>query len=180
MEDQNAESPKATTMSVGIRYGLISAVVSIAYFVGMDVAGVDMTQGIGRWASLLFSLAIIYLAHKYYKENGDGYMSIGQGTGIGFWMSLVSSVISSAFTFVYVSFINTGYIEQMLDKTRENMAASGDMSEEQLDQAMEMTAKFMTPTMMVIFGIVFGIIILVICALIVSLFTKKNNPDIEV
>ena len=179
MEYQNAESPKVTTMSVGIRYGLIQAVVSIAYFVGMDVAGVDMTQGIGRWASLLFSIAIIYLAHKYYKENGDGYMSIGQGTGIGFWMSLVSSVISSAFTFVYVAYINTGYIEQMLDKTRESMESRGGMSDEQIDQAMEMTAKFMTPTMMLIFGIVFGIIILVLCALVVSLFTKKNNPALE-
>ncbi len=180
MEDQNEESPKATTMSVGIRYGLIQGVVSIAYFVGLNVAGVDMTQGIGRWASLIFSIAIIYLAHKYYKENGDGYMSIGQGTGIGFWMSVVSSVISSIFTFIYVKYIDTGYIEQMLDKTRENMAASGNMSEEQLDQAMEMTAKFMTPTMLLIFGIVFGIIILVLCALVVSLFTKKNNPDLEV
>ena len=47
------------------------------------------------------------------------------------------------------------------------------------DQAMEMTAKFMTPAMLLIFGIVFGIIILVLCALVVSLFTKKNNPALE-
>src|SRR6478609_6631379 len=179
MEEQNEESPKATPMSVGIRYGLIQAVVSIAYFVGMDVAGVDMTQGFGRWASLLFSIAIIYLAHKYYKENGDGFMSIGQGTGIGFWMSIPSTIISSAFTFVYVKYINTGYIEQMLDKTRENMAAQGNLTDEQIDQAMAMTAKFMTPGSMLIFGIVIGIIMLVICALIVSFFTKKNNPSLE-
>src|SRR6478735_9715517 len=115
MEDQNAESPKATVMSVGIRYGLIQAVVSIAYFVGLNVAGVDMTQGFGRWANLIYTVAIVYLAHKYYKENGDGYMSIGQGTGIGFWMSLVSSVISSLFTFVYIKYIDTGYIEMILD-----------------------------------------------------------------
>ncbi len=180
MEEQNAESPKATTMSVGIRYGLIQGLVSIAYFVGLNVAGVDMTQGVGRWASLIFSLAIIFLAHKYYKENGDGYMSIGQGTGIGFWLSIVASVISSVFTFIYIKFIDTSYIEQLLDKTRENMAAQGGMSNDQIDAAMDMTSKFMTPTMLLIFGIVFGIIILVICSLVISLFTKKNNPDLEV
>lgn len=179
MEDQNEQSEKATTRSVGIRYGLIMAVVSIAYFVILNLTGVDMSQGIGRWASLIYTIAIIFLAHKYFKENGDGFMSIGQGVGIGFWISLISSVISSAFTYVYIKFVDTTFIEQMMDKQREAMAESDNLSDEQIDQAMEMTAKFMTPGMMLVFGIVFGIIIMVICALVISLFTKKNNPDLE-
>jgi len=44
---------------------------------------------------------------------------------------------------------------------------------------MAMTAKFMTPGSMFIFGIVIGLIVLVLCALVVSLFTKKNNPALE-
>jgi hypothetical protein len=151
-------------------------IVGIALFVIFIVAGVDI-QGPARWLNIVVLAAVIFLAHKYYKENGDGFMTIGQGTGIGFWLCLVSSTLSSIFTYVYVKFIDTGFIQQMLDKAREGMEEKGTMSEEQVDQAMAMTAKFMTPEMMLIFGFIFGIIFGVIVALIVSLFTQKKSPE---
>jgi hypothetical protein len=176
MEDQNEQT--VTTRAAGLRYGLIGGVIAIAYFVILTVAGIDMTQGIGRWASLIFTVAIIYFAHKYYKDNGDGYMSIGQGIGIGFWISLVSSFISSTFTFIYIKFIDDTFIQQLLDQSRQSMEESGNgMSDEQIDQAMEMTAKFMTPGSMFIFGIIGGLVIGLIVAVIVSLITQKKNPS---
>ncbi len=175
MEETNA-TPK-TTMAVGIRYGLIMSVVSIAYFVILNIAGVDMSQGIGRWGSLIFFAAAIFLAHKYFKDEGSGFMSYGQGVGIGFWLGLISSVISSIFTYIYVKFIDTGWIQQMMDKQREVMEQNESLSEEQIDTAMQMTAKFMTPEMILIFGIVGGIIMTLIVALIISIFTQKQNPD---
>jgi type II secretory pathway component PulF len=89
----------------------------------------------------------------------------------------VSSAISSAFTYIYVKFIDAGFIQQMMDRAREGMEEKGTMSEEQVDQAMAMTSKFMTPEMMLIFGMVFGIIFGIIIALIVGLFTQKKNPE---
>ena len=174
MEETTA--PSVSTRSVGIRYGLIMGVIGIALFVVFIAADVDV-QGPARWLNVLVLAVIIFLAHKYFKENGDGFMTIGQGTGIGFWMSLVSSAISSVFTYVYVKFIDTTFIQQMMDKQREAMEAKGTLSEEQVDQAMNMTSKFMTPEMMVVFVLVFGIIFGVIVALVVGLFTQKKNPE---
>ena len=174
--EETTTSP-VSSRSIGIRYGLILAVISIAYFVILNTAGIDMTQGFGRWSSFIFYIAVIYLAHKYFKDQGDSFMSIGQGVGIGFWISLVSSVISSAFTYVYIKFIDTGYTQNLLDKQREAMEEGGKLSEEQIDQAMSMTSKFMTPEMFLIFGIIGGIIILVLLSLVISLFTKKQNPE---
>lgn len=176
MEQVETPEEKVTTRATGIRYGLISGVISIAYFMVMAVADISMTEGIGRWASLLVTGVIIYLAHKYYKENGDGFMTIGQGTGIGFWMALVSTTISSVFTYVYMKFIDNSMIQQMLDKQREAMEERG-MDDDQIDQAMTMTEKFMTPEIMLGTGIVFGIIIVVILALLISLVTQKKNPE---
>ncbi|MBS1553929.1 MAG: DUF4199 domain-containing protein [Bacteroidetes bacterium] len=175
MEESTKASP--TTMSVGIRYGLIMGVVSIAYFVLLNTLGIDMTQGIGRWASLLYVVGIIFLAQKYFKDNGNSFMSYGQGIGIGFWISLVSSLISSIFTFIYIKFIDSTFVQQMMDNQRQAMEEQGRLSEEQIDQAMEMTAKFMTPEMMLIFGIVGGVIMGLIVALIVTIFTQKKNPE---
>jgi hypothetical protein len=174
---EETTTPSISTRSVGIKYGLIMAVISIAYFVILNTAGVDMTQGIGRWGSLVFYAGIIFIAHKNFKDQGDSFMSYGQGIGIGFWIALVSSIISSIFTYIYVKFIDTGFIQQMMDKQREAMEEGGNLSEEQVDNAMAMTAKFMTPEMMIVFGIVGGIIMILIVALIVTIFTQKKNPE---
>ena len=177
METENVES--VTTRSVGLRYGSIMAAVAVLYFVALNVAGVDMTQGIGRWASILFYIGIIVLAHKNYKDSGNGFMSYGEGMGISFWIALITSVISSIFTFIYIKFIDAGFVEQIMDKQREAMEGRG-LSEEQIDRAMKMTAKFMTPEMMLVFGIIGGLIMILIVGLIVTIFTQKKNPDIPV
>jgi len=173
---EETTTPAVSTRSVGIRYGLIMGIISIATFVIFIVADVDI-QGPARWINVLILAVLIFLAHKYYKDNGDGFMTIGQGAGIGFWMCLVSSVISSVFTYVYVKFIDTSFIQQMMDKQREAMEAKGNLTEEQVDQAMNMTSKFMTPEMFLIFGLVFGILFGVLIALVVGLFTQKKNPE---
>lgn len=176
MEQVETPEEKVTTKAAGIRYGLISGVISIAYFLIMTIADIDMTEGIGRWASLLISGVIIYLAHKYYKENGDGFMTIGQGTGIGFWLGLVSVAISSVFTYIYMKFIDNSMIQQILDKQREGMEERG-MDDAQIDQAISMTEKFMTPEIILGTGLFFGVVIVVIVALLISLVTQKKNPE---
>lgn len=180
MEEQNTQqaAEKVTTRSVGIRYGLMMAVLSIAFFVIMNVAGLDMQGPVG-YLGWLITAVMLFLAHKYFKEEGDGFMSIGQGVGISFWAGLVSSVISSCFTYVYIKFIDSGFMEAIKDKQIQSMQERG-MSDEQIDQAMKFASAFSSAEAIFIFGIVFGIIGAIIIGLIVSLFTKKNNPEMAV
>jgi len=177
MEEINESEGKVSTRAAGIRYGAIAGLVSVVYFVVLTTLGVDTTEGIGRWASLLFTILLIYLAHKYYKDNGDGFMSIGQGIGIGFWLGLISAVISSIFTYIYVKFIDNNFIQQLLDKQRAAMEEGGNLTDEQIDQAMSMTSKFMTPELMLLFGLIGGVIIVVIISIVVSLITQKKAPE---
>lgn len=177
MEDQQEPIEVVTTRQAGIRYGLILGVISIAYFVVLSATGVNMTEGIGRWGSLIFTTVIFILAHKYFKENGDGYMSLGQGVGIAFWCSLVSAVISSVFTFIYVSFIDEGFVQALKDAQYDQFVARG-MSDAQIDQAMSFSASFMTPTAIMLFGLIGRVIIGLIVGLIISFFTQKKNPDL--
>jgi len=172
------QTEKISTRSTGVRYGLILAVISIAYFVILNVAGVSM-QGPAGWAGYVFTAVVIFLAHKYFKENGNGYMSIGQGVGISFWAGLVSSLLSSIFTYVYIKFVDATFLENIQQTQMEDMQKRG-MSEDQIEQAMQMASAFTTPEMIAVFGIIFGIIGAIIIGLIVSLFTKKNDPDMAV
>ncbi|MBS1543893.1 MAG: DUF4199 domain-containing protein [Bacteroidetes bacterium] len=176
---EETTNPAPTTRDVGIRYGLIMGVIGVIYFLVMTFAGVDMTGGPGRYASFIFLIIIFILAHKYFKDEGDGFMSFGQGFGIVFWISLVSNVISNLFFYIYVKFIDSGFIQLLKDKQMEEMANKG-MSQEQIDQAMNIAGKFMTPEVMLGFGLVFGIIMYVICGIIITLFTQKKNPAADI
>ena len=179
MENENTQETPVTTRSVGVRYGLIMGVIAILYFVIMVVAGIDMSQGVGRWGSIIFYIALIVLAHKYFKENGNGYMSYGEGVGIVFWMALLSSVISSVFTYIYIKFIDSSFIEKLLETQEEALMERG-LSQEQIDQALRMSSKFMTPEMMFVFGLIGGFIMIMIIGLLVNIFTKKPNPEMPV
>jgi len=179
METENAPVEQVTTRSVGIKYGLIMGIVAILYFVVMMVAGLDMSEGIGRWGSFLFYIALIVMAHKNFKDNGNGFMSYGEGMGIAFWMTLISSTLSSIFTYVYTKFVDASWIQKIMEKQEENLAEQG-MSQDQIDQAMKITEKFMTPEMMFAFGFIGGFIMIIIVALLITIFTKKSNPEMPV
>ena len=169
-------TPAVTTRSVGVRYGLILAGISIVYFLTLTLAGVDQTSGIGRWIPIVFYIAVIFLAHKNYKEQGDGYMAYGQGMGITFWLALVSSVIYSIFFYAYIKFIDSSFVETMKNNEIEKMQERG-ISDEQIDQAMGIASMFMTPEAMFGFSLVFGTIMIVCIGLVVTAFTQNKNPQ---
>lgn len=181
METQNETmEEKVNTRTAGMRYGLFLAAFGIVSFLVTTLSGMNVTDGSGAWINRLISVAvtgvIFYLAHEYFKKNGDGFMSFGQGVGIGFWGGLISSLVSSLFIYVYVKFIDSGFIDMIKDKQMEAMQAQG-MSDQQVEQAMKFASMFTSPEAIAIFGIVFGILGSILIALIVAIFTQKKNPD---
>lgn len=162
---------------ISIRYGLISGLVGIAFFVVLNLIGLGTHQGIS-WLAYVIMAAIIYLAHKAFKEEGDGYMSYGQGLGIGTLVSLLSAVVGGVFTYIYVAYINTDYIQEILDKTREQMEKGG-QQDAVIDQAMGIIEKATSPTIMPILGLVSTVFFGFIISLIVSAITQNKRPENE-
>lgn len=176
METQVNTTPGVTVRSAGVRYGLIGAVISVVFFLILNVSGVDITRWYWSWIGYAITLGLVVLAHNYYKENGDGFMSYGQGVGIAFWLGLISGVTSGVFTYLYIKFIDTGFVEMIKEKQIEQMQRQG-MSEEQIDQAMQFASMFTSPEMIFVFGLVGAIIATVLIGVIVSIFTQKKNPQ---
>jgi hypothetical protein len=176
MEPQGAQVSEVTTKSAGIRYGLIAGVVSIAFFLILSVSGVNIATSPLRYLGYCITAVLIFLAHQYYKQNSNGFMSYGQGISIAMWMGVISAVISSIFTYVYVKFIDSGFIDMMKETQMQEMEKNG-MSEEQIEQAMKIASMFMTPEAMLGFGLVFGFLGTLIIALLVTIFTQKKAPE---
>ncbi|MFT6868350.1 MAG: prepilin signal peptidase PulO-like enzyme (type II secretory pathway) [Cyclobacteriaceae bacterium] len=169
------ESNNITVKSVSIKYGLISALVGIIFFILLDFMGQATNRSL-TWIGIIFSIAIMYLAHNEFKKEGDGYMSYKQGLNIGTLMSVIASVINGVFTFVYVKFINPEFTDAIREQQLLEMEKRG-MSDAEISQAMEIAEMFIGPVAMLIYSIVFGILIGFILALIISAVTKKVNPE---
>jgi len=173
---ENEVQKPVTTLSTGIRYGIMLGLISVAFFLVLIISGIDTTQGWGRWSSLILSGALLFFAQQYFKEHGDGWMSYGQGVGVGFYTGLFSSLIMSVFLFIFMQFIDTEFSQMLADQQRMVMEDQG-MSDEQIDQAMKMVAKFSTPGWIFVFGLGGGIVSMVLLSLVLTIFTQAKNPN---
>jgi hypothetical protein len=174
--EENLEMP--TVKSVAMKWGPILGLISIAIFL-ITALGEMQGNKIMNWIGLIPTIAIIYMAHKEYKDNGDGYMSYSQGLGLGTLIALISSLISTVFFYVYVKFVDTTYIEIIKDLQLAEMQQNG-MGDAEIEQAMSMASGFMTPEVMSVFAIVIGVFFAFLLSLIISAITKNSNPELDV
>jgi len=176
--EANVTTSAVTTRSVGIRYGIINGLIQVVYFLILTTAGLAVSSGFAPWVGFLISIVMLFLAHKYYKENGDGFMTYGQGIGLGFWTGLVSASISAIFTYIYAK-IDASYIASIREKAISDMEAQG-QSQQQIDTAMKFVEMFTSAEAILVMGFVFGIIGMIVIALIVSIFTQKPHPETSI
>ncbi len=168
---------KPTIWQTGFRTALILALVLIIYSMILQLTGLVTNEYLGYINYLIIIGGIIW-AHRSYKETGDGYMSYGQGLGLGVVVSGLAGLISSIFLYLYIKLIDSSMIGLIMEKARRDMEAKG-LGDDEIEQAMSVTEKMMTPEMIVIFGIIGALFMGLIFSLIISAFTKNTNPEAE-
>ncbi|GAA4036214.1 hypothetical protein GCM10022409_21450 [Hymenobacter glaciei] len=169
-------TPVSTT-SVGLRYGLLTGLVSIIISFGLFVAHQENSPL--KYATFAVLIAGMVLAMNAFKQSNQGFMSFGQGVGIGAVLSAVVGVLSGIFSYVYMNIIDPEVVGRMTEKIRADMEARGGMSDEQIDQAMAMSAKMMNGPIMIVTALLGTILVGVILAMIISAFVKHAQPEFE-
>jgi tetrahydromethanopterin S-methyltransferase subunit G len=169
--EENEEGYIPSPRKIGIKYGLITGVISIILFIALDFAGQSNNQSL-QWIGIAITAVIIFLAQQEFKKEGDGFMSYGQALGVGTWLVLISAVLSSVFTYIYITAINTNYMDNVKEQQIMELEERG-MSDAQIEQALNFT----TPEIILVFGLVGGFIFGFIIALIISAITKKSRPE---
>ncbi len=167
-------TPSVTTRSAGLTYGLYSAGVSIAVFVILALLGMNPFGGGYNYIGTVAAIVLLVLAQKYYKDNGDGFMSYGQGFGIGFWFGLAGVLLGIGFMYIYIEFIDHNPMDLMMADQAAKMQEQG-APDETIETAQEWTKKLFWPIALA--GGLFGNMIV---AAIVTIFTQKANPEMPV
>ena len=173
--ETNATS--VTPTSVGLRYGLLVGLVSIIFSFVLFITQAD--QSPLRWLGLVILIGGMVLAHNAYKKANGGFMQYSEGLGIGAFMSVISGILSTAFSYVYMTVVDEGYMGRIMETTRAKMEAQGNMTDDQIDQAMNMAQKFSSGGWMVLFGILGSLLFGFLIALVVSAITKNPKPEFE-
>ena len=167
----------ATTTSVGVRYGLLTGLVNIIFSFILFVTHAD--QSPVRWLGLGILVGGMVLAHMAYKQANGGFLNYSEGLGIGAMMSLISGTLSTAFSYVYMTFVDPDYMARVMETARTKMEEKGGLTDEQINQGIRMMQKFSSGGWMVLFGVLGSLLFGFLIALVVSAITKNSKPEFE-
>ncbi|WP_420151086.1 DUF4199 domain-containing protein [Spirosoma sp.] len=167
---------KPSVARIALKWGLIlgislSIITLIAYLTD---------QSSNPWFSALTALGVVaclVTGMRDFRTQNGGYSTYGEGLSVGALLSAVAGLVSSLFNTFYTVLIDPTVQQRALDLARERMEAQGNLSDEQIDQAMEISQKFQSPGFTFIAG-VFGTLIMgFLLSLIVAAFIRRNKTN---
>ncbi|MCA4894602.1 MAG: DUF4199 domain-containing protein [Cytophagales bacterium] len=167
--DENVQVPNART--IGLTFGLYAGAISTAVFLIASFLGYNPFGGGLNYVGTVASIVLLVFAHKKFKDSGDGFMSYGQGMGIGFWFTVASALLAIVVMYVYINYVDYSPLQLMLDEQTAKMEEAGS-DENAIETAGQWTKKLFW-----VFAVIGALIGGMVIALIVTIFTQKKNPE---
>jgi len=173
------EKKKSVTMN-GIIYGIITAIMVIVFSLILYIFNLHMNRSVS-WIGYLFLLAgMIWGTLEYRKKTLGGFMSYGKAFSVSFMIILFAGIIYCIYTYFFFQFIAPGSVNELIEMQRQQIAESNvNLTDEQIEQALEISARFMTPIWIAVLGFVQQLIIGAIVCLITSIFLKKEDKSLS-
>jgi membrane-bound ClpP family serine protease len=122
-------------------------------------------------------VAFLILSMRDFRSLNGGYMSYGEGLGVGTLVSAIGGLLSAAFITFYNVVIDPTVQQRALEAAREKMEEQGKLTDEQIDQALEFSQKFQSPGFTFIAGVLGTIIMGFLLSLIVAAFIRRNKAN---
>jgi hypothetical protein len=167
---------KPSTAGIALKWGAITGLVSIIYYIILQVTGLATNQAMS-WLSLVIMIGgMVYGLNEFKKENG-GFMTYGEGLGVGTLLSAINGLIYGAFASFYIAFVDDSTMKKTLAIQRQAMEDKG-MDDAQIDQAMSMAEKFMGPGPVFLISLLFCVFFGFLLSLVVSAILKKERTEL--
>ncbi|OKL39782.1 DUF4199 domain-containing protein [Pontibacter flavimaris] len=163
--------------SVALKWGFIFALIGVIFTLVLMVTGLAENRWISSLAYLILIGGIV-MAMKNYKEENNGFMSYGQGLGIGSIVSVVYGLLSGISSWLYMEFVDPEYMTRIMEKQRVQMLQDG-MTDEQIDAGMAIAENFQGPFTVILGSAVITLIFGFILSLIIAAVMKNSRPEFE-
>lgn len=166
-----------STARIALKNGIITGIVMMLLTTVINTTA----QFTNTWLSSLIYLILIVgivLSMREFKSLNGGFMTYGQGLGLGTLTIAVGGFLSVVFSLIYSQFIDTTVQAQMLEQMREKFEQQG-MDDAMVDMMLEQSEKFMSPGLQFGIGMLTMVILGFIFSLVVAAFLRKNKPVFE-
>jgi branched-subunit amino acid ABC-type transport system permease component len=175
--DQATVSPRPTGIRWGLILGLVSAATSLLFTMTdmIDFANPQMFSlpNLVNWAVLI---GIYYYAFTQHRDNElGGHMTLGRAMLLGFWIALISGIITAVYMYLYTTVINPDFTSQIIDGAIEKAEKKG-QDGEAVRSAMESMSFFFSPTYMSIMAVVGSLLMGALFSLIIGLIIRRDPP----
>jgi hypothetical protein len=168
---------KASTARTALKYGILTSVAIMVFTTILNVSGQSQNKWLAMLSYVIMIVGIV-MAMKEFREMNKGFMTYGEGLGLGSLVSAILGFFASMFAMVYIKFIDPTIMTQTLDKARADMEAQG-LDDAQIDRFMETSQKFSSPGIMFAAG-VFGYLFMgFIFSLIIAAIVRREKPVFE-
>lgn len=168
---------KSTFWKTAMVYGLYLALVLTLFSVITYVAGLILNPKIGYVSIALVIIGVVIAQINYRNRELNGAITYGQALGFGVAIMLFAGIVTALYTLVLYTFIDPGLIDQMKAAQEDALLQKG-LTPDQIDAAMAMASKMMSPVWMSIMALVGSVFSGTIVSLITSIFVKKQ-PDLD-
>ena len=165
-------------MKIGMQYGLMLGIALIGISLVFYILHADLQSKLPQLLSYGIMIAVLILGIRSFRDQDlKGQISYGKALGTGTLIAFFGSVIAAFYTYVFFQFIDPSMVDRILELSQQKMAERGGMTDEQVEIALSMSRKFMTPGWMFTFTILSYTFVGFIMSLIVSAFLKRTNDN---
>ena len=135
-------------------------------------------ESAAQWVNWFITISVTVLGIYNFRSSNEGFLGLGDALKLGLGIGVIAALIAIAYTFVLLNYLDPDTIEKTMEITQNKLLDENpEMSQEQLDQIIEMQKKFsgigVISTVILVMSLVFGFII----SLITGLILKRNRPE---
>ena len=165
-------SPAKFSINYGIILGVVFILINvIMYVTGMALEGKQWPQYLYY---LIFPITIFYAINQFKKKNAN-ILSLSEAIKIGVIAGIISALIYIVYSLIFFYLIDPGFMDQIIDVTRDKLLENPNLTEEIVDQQMKVMKMFMNPFIGSAFWIAMSAFFGLIYGLIGGLVMKKEN-----
>ncbi len=171
-------------MKLEVKFGLITGIgiciwVLLEYALGFHNENLEMGKYSGYFSSII-PVTALFIAIKTRRDKiNDHTLTLREGVGTGFIISLITAVITTIFFYIYNHYINPGWMDMALEYETKSLLASG-MSKADIEKRMveynEMRSDLAQAAYMFFSTMLMGLIF----SLIISLILRKRKPHLSI
>lgn len=173
MDNQKVEAKKFV-LNYGVLLGILSIILGVVMYVTNAYLAPSFIYSV---IGFLILVVVIAMAIKAYKAENGGYLGLGEALKVGIGVAVIGGIISAIWSFVLMNYIEPDFMSQMMEMQREQMVeANPNMTESQMEAALEMGAKFSSPWLVMAVSLIGNLFFGLIISLVVGLIMKKENP----